>query len=544
MTIKAPSHYSIVRTGSVLALALSLAACGGGGSGGGGTTGSGTGGTASQSLALSGSAADAPIANATITITAGAPLNATGATTLGTITADGNGNYTINVTLPSGSVPVFANAADPKNAAVILTSYIGQSDKLSAMTSANDDAIPDLDISPVTTAALAVYGQLNAGSYAGLTASAYATTLRTYRGDVLAIAAAIKAVGDSLCAPTTAPTSTTNLAAAIAAQANLSSGNSTTITTAANILGGTCPAILAVLPQLISADPHFGSELEIGDIIDLPAPAVPAGTYVLQGLVSESGLTAAHPFTATTAAPAATFDETAFTVDGSGKVTSTDGMVSGNVIGNLAKLTLQVGGQTYAVRAKIGVVASSLTHGGTVYSVEGGAANNSSSVLADVEAVIAPSGATPVWNGMAAPATAGAEFGVSCPAGAFAMRLEAFGALIGGASIGECVTPTASGWTMTASTSSTAKFSFYHSGNATSPSLAAPTWTAASTALPFVLQAPGATFTQSATLTGSAYYVMGSRHIVFATAGANNLFNVESNEFGMVQESGSGTNDH
>ena len=185
---------------------------------------------------MSGAAVDAPIANAQITFTAGAPLNDLGATTIGAITANASGVFTSTVTLPASAVPVFGNAVDPNNTAVVLSSYLGQSIALSVAAASGvltRSNLPNLDITPVTTAALAVYAQVNGNSYANLTPATYAANLQQYNGDILAIAAAIKAVGDNLCTPGITVGSTTNLAATIAANSSLASGNSTTLATAA-----------------------------------------------------------------------------------------------------------------------------------------------------------------------------------------------------------------------------------------------------------------------------------------------------------------------
>ncbi|MBW4049445.1 MAG: hypothetical protein HIU89_16455 [Proteobacteria bacterium] len=519
------------------ALALSLSACGGGG---GGSVGSLTGTPTAGKATLSGTAIDAPIAGASITITAGAPLNDTGATTAGTITAGSNGQFTITVALPAGNVPIFANAVDPTNPGVILSSYLGSSSALIAAGTLTTSNLPDLDISPVSTAALAVYAQTNGGSYAGLTPTTYASTLQTYRSDILAIAAAIKAVGDNLCTPSPVPASTTNLAAQIAANSNLTSGNSTTLSTAATTLGGNCPTVFASLPQEMAADPDFAPELDLGDVIDAGIQSVTAGTYQLQGVIAETGITSASS-TPTKPNPASVFTDSTITVDASGNVTSSDGYVKGTLVGNLINLSVMDGAQSYSLRGKIGSIPTALVTGGQSYSIQSGGTNTATQTLTNFEAVLAPAGAAPVWNGIAAPANASSRDGVSCTAG-FPVRLDAFGDVIGGGSVGECITPNATGWTMSGSVSTDSAFNFDDIASPTSPttppSLTAPTWIEVSSAAsPFILTDSSASFSRNGVTTpGTTYYVMGTQAVVFARTNGNNLLSLHDTRLTRLSE--------
>jgi len=534
MKLKAQLAELILMTG----VALALVACSGGGSVLG-SVGS------ALKTTFSGSAVDAAIANAQITITSVAPLNDTGATTIGTFMANASGVFTSSVTLPAGDVPVFGNAVDPHNSAVVLSSYLGQSSALSAasgvLTSAN---LPDLDITPVTTAALAVYFEVNGQSYTSLTPATYATNLQNFNSDILAIAAAIKAVGDNLCTPSITVSSTTNLAASIAFASNLSGGNSTTLATAATILGGNCATVLASLPQRISADPVFSPGLYVGDVIDAGVscvvsgvPAVTpgtsgtaAGTYTLESVVAESGwsTTAAS---AVTPNPASIFTDTTVAVDSSGIISSTDGLVSGTMVGNLITLTVTDGTQQYSLRGKVGVVQTTLVSGGTAYSIQGGGTNTSSGVLTNFTAVLASAGTSPVWNGNTAPTT------TICPSGDFPVRLDAYGSGIGGGGVSECILPNANGWSMSASTQSVASIGD-HNNSSTPPGLSAPTWSEVSTDAPFILSAANASFTGNGTAsTGTMYYVMGSASVVFANTTGNNLLGMNGNSLTRLTES-------
>ncbi len=538
------------------ALALTLAACGGGG---GSAAGAGT------SVKLAGTAIDAPISSAAITITSGAPASA-GGTVIGTATATSTGDFTLNgIVLPAGSVPIFANATAPNNT-VVLNSYLGQSDALAAAASLTTPItpsnLPDLDVSPVTTAALAVYGQVNNGSYASLTPATYATNLSAYRSEILAIAAGIKAVGDNLCTPTLpsgAGNTTTSLAAYLAANSNLTSGTSMTLSTVANTLGGSCAAALAALPGEIAADPDFGPELDLGDVIDANvAPVVTAGTYQLEGVIAEIRALAATSTAATTPTvnQAAPFADTTVTIDAIGNITSTDSNVSGTVTGNLLAMIVTAGTQTYNLRLKLGVLPATVLTGGPAYVVEGGGTNITTGALTNFEAVLAAtttSGGTtsvalPNWTGFGSTPSESLD-GVSCPAGNFAIRLNAsfFGSSVTGGSFGECVAPASGGavWTMTPPSSNTGEdFELDASGmmslRSTSPFTAAnwgeyTTATTPAVSLPFVLTTGtnGASYTPPGTtaIPGIAYYVMGAHTIVFSSASGNGLLSLRGNSF-------------
>ncbi|OIQ82444.1 hypothetical protein GALL_357770 [mine drainage metagenome] len=532
----------------VLALATcaALTACGGGGGAAGTTSSLST----AQLTSLRGTAVDAPIAGAQITITAGAPSGDAGATVIGTVTADATGAFTTQVTLPSGSVPVFANATDPSNATVVLSSYLGQSDALAAAGTLTSNNLPDLDISPVTTAALAVYAQIN-GGYTKLTPAAYASTLQTYGSDVLAIAAAIKAVGDTLCTPSATITTTTNLAAAIAQAANLSSSTSVTLSAAITALGGNCAGVLAGLPSAISADPVFGPELDLGDVIDAGATVVPAGTYTLQGVIAQTGFSATpSQLSSTLTTPAAVsaadvFSDTAVTVSSNGAVTSTDGNVSGSVVGNLLTLTLldPTTQTTYTLRGKIGSMPTAMTGGAQAYAVRSGGTYtaNGSSMLAKFNAVLAPAAASAAWGGVTPPSSPTRTEGVSCAAGSFPLRLDVFAARDGGGSIGECVTPGATSWTLSAPTATNQGDDFSFNGQSglstAAPTLSAASWTQTSSA-PYVLSAANASVTvNGTTTTGTLYYVMGSQTVVITgTSGSNVLLHMHGNALTQVSE--------
>lgn len=505
------------------AMTMALAACGGGGGGLGG------------SASLSGAAIDAPIAAAQVTLTAGAPLGDPGATVIGSATANATGDWNATVALPSGSVPVFANAASPTDPALVLSSYLGPSGALAAAGALSSAELPDLEVSPVTTAALAVYAATNGNSYAGLTPTSYSSSLATLRTDVMVIAAAIKAVGDGLCTPQASITSTTNLAAAIAAAANLSSTTPTTLSAAASALGGSCATSLASLQQLIADDPTFGPELELGDVIDAGAATVPAGTYVFEAVLSESGMSSGAISSGSLASgvaavPASTVIDQAVQVGAGGVITSTDRNVSGSLVGNLLNLVVVDGQKTYTLRGKVGALPAAMLSSGSAYAMQGGGTDAASGVLTGFSGVLASPTATPAWNGVITGQTD--HEGVSCQNGQQPMRLETFVPGVGGGTLGECVSATSTSWTLNAATSVLDPEDFdQSSGSLTSgsvhPALTSPTWNEVTNA-PFLLSAGSSTLTLpsgsgSTTVSGTIYYAMGAHAAVLATSSANVL---------------------
>ncbi len=577
------------------AVALALAGCGGGG--GGGPVSSAT------PTSFSGAAIDAPIAGATITITSGAPL-ADGGQSIGSITADGQGGFSVTVNLPSAAgVPIFANAAAPAAAAgatpLELASYLGQSDALAAVGALTTSNLPDLDISPVTTAALAVYAATNHNSFAALTPAAYALTLSTYRNDILAIAAAVKAVGDDLCTPAQPISSTSDLALQIAQNAKLSSTNtaSTTLATAAAYLGGSCSALPA-LQMAILADSRFAPELDLGDLIEANVQSVVPGSYQLQSVIAETTVlqtintvagSTPGGTTTSTANPAEVFVDDTIQVDASGNVTSGDNQVSGTLYGNLLSLQVKDGnGNVYQLRAKVGSLPTALSSGQQAYSVQGGGINTADQALTLFNADLVPvaaggAAAAPTWNAYwtasGAPTGMGSEdSGIKgCATGQLALRFDLNTVFPQGrhsddalGSLAECVAPTvgsaSTSWTMVTAASTYNQFNEDHDGwvfnmsgaslsQTGQPSSGIVVWNEATTpaAAPYVMQADNVTLTpptittNSATtagtsITGSAYYVLGSRSVVLSPSAAsttqgNAILNIQGNLLSQLSES-------
>ena len=402
-----------------LAACLALTACGGGGGAShaaGNTSPTGSGSPAAKNFSMKGSAVDGPIANALITITAGAPLGDPGATTIGTATADASGNYTVNPTLPSGSVPVFANVADPNNPAIKMSSYVGQSDTLAAAGTLDSTQVPNLNVTPITTAALAVYAQHNANDYTQLSPSTYADALTTYNSTVVSIASAIKAIGDNLCKPSTEVSSTLSLASQIAQVSANANGAANALNTAINTLGAPCSNVLAELPNVVAGDPSYANQLTYGTGTTHASLLVAPGTYTLEGVVMQNGLSPEvnidNLATAAAQAPADVVANTQVTVGSDGKITSSDGNLSGTMNGPLIQLTLidPTSGVTYDLRgsieplpaASVSGTAYALRANGTYASMVGGLP-----LLGKFDAVLASPSATPIWNGMTTAGSAG-----------------------------------------------------------------------------------------------------------------------------------------
>ena len=335
---------SLMTAAGLLSTFLLVAGCGGGAGGGGTAT------------AVTGQAIDAPISNATITLTLNAPLGQSGAQTLGTTTADSNGNFTINVTFPNSSSPVFANA---QSGTTLLSSYLGPASTLASLSTLSTNNVPNLAISQVTTAALAILAATN--SLGTLTPSGYAALLSAHRSDIIAAAAGIMAVLDAGCTMPTGDADTFDMDKQMVSGTTATSPGSSisTLTRVSSTLGASCNSTLQNLLQAISASQLWAPELDMGDVVENVSPVVPAGQYTLQGLLADTGISAMTPASnpSTVTAPAF-LNDTTVSVDGAGKISSTDGAVSGQVYGNYLSLTVLQGSDTYAFNGKTGILPS------------------------------------------------------------------------------------------------------------------------------------------------------------------------------------------
>jgi hypothetical protein len=559
------------------ALALSLSACGGGG---GGTAQINP--AAATNTTLKGAVIDAPIANAAVTFTSGAPMGQPGSVIVGTAKADASGNYTVQAALPNTAVPLFANATSP-DGQVVLTAYLGTSSAVLAAGSLTSANLPNLIISQVTTAALAVYDAAG-GSYASLTPALYAALLSQHHDDILALSAAIKAVADGYCARPAHYNDTEEMAHDIARQ-GLASATSSALNSASTTLGSSCDSNLKALMQYISSDERWTPELDLGDVLEQGAPAVAAGTYNLQGVLAQSGMSALpmRPAPPASTASAASVPQAvgalppgilnmAIQVDANGNVSSADGSgnVTGVIVGNLITLTVKDGqGNTYVLAGKAGLLPSGFVIGGSAsvpapsasassvssttnaigYGLRMGGRTQSGGMLTRFDAVLVPQNSQPGWAQIAPTKSEHSE-SVSCASngnsnsGMFGVRLMGTGANVGGLVLGACVMPQTAGLNLSPALpngngheygdddfkpGSSVSFGNFSLNNSSST--------------PYVLSARSVTITQSgssanSSITGQMFYVMGAKDMIFSTAAptSNGLFVMNENPLDHLQE--------
>ncbi len=505
-------------SGLGLAVSLALVACGGGGGGSSAATGSSN---------LSGAVIDAPIVSAQVTITLNAPLGQTGAQTIGSISADAQGQFNVNVSLPNTSAPVFANASDPAHPSTVLSSYLGEASQLLAAGTLTSAQLPDLDITQVTTAALALYASQNGGNYAALTPAAYAALLSAHRDDILPLAAGIQAVVDGHCGLPAGILHTDDLADAIIKASTLGSGSAGVLSTTATVMGASCQATLQGLMQTIAANSIWAPQMESNDLAT--QILVPAGSYDLQGVLAQMNTAASTQAGAALPAPEV-FHDAQIQVSSSGQVTSTDGMVSGQIQGHFLQMTLTDGsGQSYTIGGHLATLPSAEVNGSAVvYSLRSGGSSQSTNQAARFDAVLVPVGATPLWTGL----NNSSDLGVDCSSG-FGVRMMTMGPTIGGISAGVCVQTATTGLTLTPAagglsnqddsllslpTSLSSLFTSIQLSEVLLPGATVST-------TPFILSAQSTLTTPALTGQGVLYYVMGADDVLFQVSTATISFN-------------------
>lgn len=556
------------------ALALSLSACGGGG-----------GGTAqinpvASNTTLKGAVIDAPIANAAVTFTTVAPMSQPGSVVVGTATADASGNYTVQAALPNTSAPLFANATSP-DGHVVLTAYLGTSSAVLAAGSLTSSNLPNLVISQVTTAALAVY-IASGGSYASLTPALYAALLSQHHDDILALSAAIKAVADGYCARPAHYHDTEDMAHDIAKQ-GLSSSTASALNSASTTLGPSCDGNLKSLMQYISSDERWTPELDLGDVLEQGAPAVAAGTYSLQGVLAQSGMSAlpmlpTPPASTASAAsiptPSSTLPpgilNTVVSVDAKGNLSSADGSgkVTGVIVGNLMTLKVNDGqGNTYVLAGKAGLLPSGFVIGGAApapspsapassasstasspsagvgYGLRMGGRTQSGGVLTRFDAVLVPQNSEPGWAQIAQYSSRHSD-GVNCGSGMFGVRLMGTGATVGGLVLGACVMPQTAGLDLSQAPHNGNGHDYGDDDFKPGASVSFGNFFLNNTSsTPYILNAPSVTITQASTsgkstFTGQMFYVMGAKDMIYNTAApaSNGLFVMNENPLDTLQE--------
>ena len=487
---------------SLIFAALFLGACSGGGGGGGGT-------------GVTGSVVDDAIPDATITISLNAPADQSGAQVLGNTTSSSNGSFSLTVTFPNTSQPVFATA---QKGTVVLSSYLGPSNVLANLGTISSTNVPDMTLSQVTTAALSILAATNQLSL--LTPSIYASLLSNHRSDIIAAAAAIMSVVDAGCHLPTGDNDTFEMAR------NLVSNTSATGNTSESSLQSiaqtfsttSCPvATLQNLLQAIAASEIWAPQLDLGDVVENTSPVVPVGTYSLQGLLADTGIPEQAPAnTAGSAVAPEPISDTTVSVDSSGKITSTDGNVSGQVEGNFVTLSFQISGTTYSFEGKIGILPSgflSLPAGATGegFSIRAGGQNASSNGnLQKLDAVLVPRNATASWTGV----PHSSSEGTSC-SGGFGFRMHGLGPNVGGYMYPFCGTASSTGIALTTS-NQTGEDDFNQSTTVTfTPNpLNLSELVSGSTTYSFILSTPDTTGLGGET-GGTLYYVMGADEMIY-----------------------------
>ena len=516
--IRVLKRQSYTLSAGVLSALLLLSSCGGGSGGGGGAT------------AISGQAIDAPLTNATITVTLNAPIGQPSAQVLGTTTADSNGNFTLNISFPDTSAPVFANA---QSGTTVLSSYLGAASTLASLSTLSTSNVPDLAISQVTTAALAILAATN--QLSTLTPSSYATLLSNDRSDILAAAAGIMAVADKYCSLPAGDRDTFEMARSmVRGTAAVSSSNKTpTLSNVATTLEPSCnQSLLQSLLQAISASRYWAPELDLGDVVENIAPVVPSGTYHLQGLIADTGISENNPSHSVTAASPSPFDDTAVTVSASGGITSKDGSVSGQITGNYLTLSLTTGGSTDSFSGKVGLLPSTFLSQTTAegFSLRTGGQDGSGN-LVKFDAVLVPQGATPNWSGI----TGTSEDGTGCSSSQIGFRMHGLGPIVGGYTYNLCATPGST--SLTIANGSTGEDDFNTGSSASlsgSPSLDTLTGTNGTASYPFILTGSSVSLVTGST--GTLDFVMGANEMIYVVSNYNTAFLMNDNPLDKLAE--------
>ena len=518
---------SYTLSAAALSALLLLSSCGGGSGGGGGAT------------AVSGQAIDAPLTGATITVTLNAPEGQTGAQILGTTTADSNGNFTLNISFPNTSAPVFANA---QTGSTVLSSYLGPASTLASLSTLSTTNVPNLAISQVTTAALAILAATN--QLSSLTPTSYATLLSNDRSDILAVAAGIMAVADKYCSLPGGDRDTFEMAKSMLTGTTVVSSSNTTptLTNVSNILrnsGTSCSSsTLSSLLQAISASQYWAPELDLGDVVENIAPVVPAGTYHLQGLIADTGISQNNPSNSGTASPPSPFDDPSVSVSSSGGITSKDGNVSGQITGNYLTLSLTTGGATTTYSGKVGLLPSGFLSSTTAegFSLRTGGQDGAGNFV-KFDAVLVPQGATPNWTGI----SGSSEDGTGCSQNTIGFRMHGLGPIVGGNTYNLCATTGSTAPFLTITNGSAGEDDFNTQSLSGTLSISMNTLTEGTTSYPFILTAGSVSLGSGSN--GTLDYVMGANEMIYVVTSYNTAFLMNSNPLDKLAEN-SQNSDH
>ena len=522
---RAMKRRSTLLSAAAFSALLLITSCGGGSSGGGAAT------------AITGQAIDAPLSNAAIVFTLNAPENQPNAQVLGTTTADSNGNFTLNISFPNTQAPVFANA---QTGTTLLSSYLGPSSTLASLSTLSTTSLPNLAISQVTTAALAILAATN--QLSTLTPTAYATLLSNHRSDIVAAAAGIMAVVDAGCPLPSGDTDTFEMAKAMVSNTSAvsSSSSTATLSNVSTTLGSSCNStILQNLLQAISASQTWAPELDMGDVVENIQPVVPAGNYHLQGLLADTGISINNPENSGTAPSPSAFDDTQVTVSGNGAISSSDGHVTGQIYGNYLTLSLTTGGTTDSFSGKIGLLPSGFLAGtaGEGFSLRSGGQDGAGNFV-KFDAVLVPQGATPSWTGI----TGTSEDGTSCPSGQIGFRMHGLGPIVGGFTYNLCATVNSTSPYLTLSNGGSGEDDFNTSSSVSlSGTLSMGALISGSSSYPFILQATGGSLGSGSN--GTLDYVMGSNEMIYTVSSDNTAFLMNENPLDKLAEN-SQNSDH
>ena len=519
---------SYTLSAAALSALLLLSSCGGGSGGGGGAT------------AVSGQAIDAPLTGATITVTLNAPEGQTGAQILGTTTADSNGNFTLTISFPNTSAPVFANA---QTGSTVLSSYLGPASTLASLSTLSTTNVPNLAISQVTTAALAILAATN--QLSSLTPTSYATLLSNDRSDILAVAAGIMAVADKYCSLPGGDRDTFEMGQSmVAGTSAVSSSNTTpTLTNVSTTLGNSCSSsnlssLLSSLLQAISASQYWAPELDLGDVVENIAPVVPAGTYHLQGLTADTGISQNNPSNSVPAATPSPFDDPSVSVSSSGGITSKDGNVSGQITGNYLTLSLTTGGATTTYSGKVGLLPSGFLSSTTAegFSLRTGGQDGAGNFV-KFDAVLVPQGATPNWTGI----SGSSEDGTGCSQNTIGFRMHGLGPIVGGNTYNLCATTGNTAPFLTITNGSAGEDDFNTQSLSGTLSISMNTLTEGTTSYPFILTAGSVSLGSGSN--GTLDYVMGANEMIYVVTSYNTAFLMNDNPLDKLAEN-SQNSDH
>ncbi len=510
---------------SLVGMMVAIASCGGGGGGGGGGV-----------TAIKGQAIDNPISGATITVTLNAPLGQSGAVTLGQTTADSAGNFTLNLSFPSSSAPVFANA---QSGTTLLSSYLGSASTLSSLSTLSTNSIPNLAISQVTTAALAILAASN--QLSSLTPSSYATLLSNKRSDIIAAAAGIMAVVDSGCTLPSEDSDTFEMAKNLVQNTSAVSTSNTT-STLSSVANGlpNCQQSIQQLLQAISASQLWAPQLDLGDYADNTSPVISSGIYHLQGLLADTGISENNPASppGSVSAPSP-FDDAKVTVSSSGGISSSDGSVSGQIYGNYMTLTVSSGGTTYSVRGKVGLLPSSFLPSGTGYSLRTAGPDGSGN-LVKFDAVLVPQNTSPNWGGISGTS----EEGTSCSSG-FGFRIHGLGPLVGGYTYSLCGSVSNTSPFLSVTSGGSGEDEISSSSVSSVVPMAMNSLSSGSTTYPYILTASNVSLASQTG--GTLYYVMGANefvmHFTSSSQGYDTPFLMNENPLDKLAEVSQGS-DH